>query len=187
MIKTSRLTLRPWALSDADALLSMETQHRDVLAPKSPLRDEIFYTREGQETRIQEDQDREARGVGYAFAITALGGEDVLGRIALSNIVRGAWHSATLGYWVDPAHWGEGIATEAVLALTTWAFQAIDLHRIQAAVMPRNLASLRVLEKAGYLYEGFAPYYLQINGVWEDHKIYSITVEDFDTPADIDR
>lgn len=98
--------------------------------------------------------------------------------MALSNVSRGAWQSATLGYYIDEAHTGRGFATEAVLLALQFAFE-IGLHRVQAAVLPRNVASRRVLEKAGFHREGHSTRYLQINGVWEDHEMFAITAEDW--------
>ncbi len=82
-----------------------------------------------------------------------------------------------MGYFLDEKYNGKGITTEAVRLAIGFAFGSAKLHRVQAAVMPRNLGSIRVLEKVGFRYDGFSAYYLQINGVWEDHNLYSITRE----------
>jgi ribosomal-protein-alanine N-acetyltransferase len=103
----------------------------------------------------------------------------VIGRIALGGVMRGAFQNAYLGYWVDEHHQGRGLATEAVLATTTFAFSAAHLHRIQAAVMPHNSGSIRVLEKAGYRREGLAERYLYIAGRWEDHVLYAVTADEW--------
>jgi [ribosomal protein S5]-alanine N-acetyltransferase len=103
----------------------------------------------------------------------------VIGRIALGGVLRGAFQNAYLGYWVDQQHQGRGLMTEAVQATTAFAFSAAGLHRVQAAVMPRNTGSLRVLEKAGYRREGVAERYLCIAGRWEDHVLFAITAEEW--------
>lgn len=72
---------------------------------------------------------------------------------------------------------GRGYMTDAVRLAVAFAFEHANLHRVQAAVMPRNIGLIRVLGKVGFRYEGFAEYYLKINGVWEHHNIYSITRE----------
>jgi [ribosomal protein S5]-alanine N-acetyltransferase len=105
--------------------------------------------------------------------------ESVIGRIALGGVLRGAFQNAYLGYWMDQRYQGRGLMTEAVRATTTFAFSAVGLHRVQAAVMPRNGGSLRVLEKAGYRREGIAQRYLCIAGQWEDHVLFAMTVEDW--------
>ena len=91
----------------------------------------------------------------------------------------GAWHNATLGYYVDEELNGRGIATKAVVLACEFAFSKLGLHRIQAGIMPRNVASARVVQKAGFRHEGLAERYLYIAGSWEDHDIYALTVEDW--------
>src|SRR5207342_3877462 len=111
----------------------------------------------------------------YAFGIFA---PALVGRVALNEVVRGVFGNAYLGYFVDEAVNGRGYATEAVRLAVRFAFAEASLHRVQAAVVPRNTASVRVLEKAGFREEGYAERYLCINGVWEDHRIFAITSED---------
>ena len=175
------LDLRPFDAQDAAELLSIQRVNREAFAPFMPLRSETFFSMEGQQAQIAADQARWETDLGYAFAVCRQG--TIVGRIALSNVVRGAWLSATLGYWVDARSQGQGIATEAVKLAARAAFTKLDLHRLQAAIMPRNAPSLRVIQKAGFVPEGLAPYYLQIHGVWEDHQIFSLTRELWDDPA----
>jgi ribosomal-protein-alanine N-acetyltransferase len=119
------------------------------------------------------------QGQAYVLLITPRGNErEILGRVALGGIQRGAFLNAHLGYWIDAAHEGKGLMTEAVREATAFAFAGIGLHRVQAAVMPRNQASHRVLEKVGYRREGMAERYLYIAGAWEDHVLYALTRED---------
>ena len=89
-----------------------------------------------------------------------------MGRVALNEVVRGVFGNAYLGYFVDEAVNGRGYATEAVRRTVRFAFDELRLHRVQAAVVPRNAGSVRVLEKAGFREEGYAERYLCINGVW---------------------
>lgn len=97
------------------------------------------------------------------------------GRIALTEVVRGVFQSAVLGYWVDRRRQGQGLMTEAVAAVVRFAFDDLRLHRVQAAVVPHNLASRRVLTKTGFREEGVALRYLKIAGRWQDHVIHAIT------------
>jgi ribosomal-protein-alanine N-acetyltransferase len=103
----------------------------------------------------------------------------VVGRIALGGVLRGAFQNAYLGYWIDEDQQGRGLMTEAVCAVTGFAFESAALHRIQAAVMPRNTASRRVLEKAGFRHEGLAQRYLCIAGRWEDHILFAMTSDEW--------
>ncbi len=123
---------------------------------------------------------------GHAFVLVLTPRDDereVIGRIALGGLQRGALLSAHLGYWIDAEHEGKGLMTEAVRATTTFAFTSLRLHRVQAAVMPRNAGSQRVLEKVGYRREGLALRYLCIAGAWEDHILYAVTSEEWTPPA----
>jgi [ribosomal protein S5]-alanine N-acetyltransferase len=120
------------------------------------------------------------RGQSFTFFITSRGDDRrILGRIALGGVLLGAFRNAYLGYWIDLEHQGQGLTTEAVRAATGFAFATASLHRVQAAVMPRNAASQRVLAKVGYRQEGLAARYLCIAGVWEDHVLYAMTAEEW--------
>jgi [ribosomal protein S5]-alanine N-acetyltransferase len=121
---------------------------------------------------------------GQTFVLVVVPRQDdkrVIGRVALGGVLRGAFQNAYLGYWIDEQHQGRGLMTEAVRAATAFAFSAAGLHRVQAAVMPRNGGSLRVLEKVGYRREGSAERYLCIAGKWEDHVLFAMTAEDWIT------
>jgi [ribosomal protein S5]-alanine N-acetyltransferase len=108
--------------------------------------------------------------------------DQLIGRIALSNVVRGAWQNATLGYFLDQTHNGKGYTSLAVSLVLKFAFTTAELHRVQAGVMPRNLPSIRVLEKNGFRQEGLSLRYLQINGNWEDHLMFAQTREEYQDP-----
>ena len=113
------------------------------------------------------------------FIVDPVGDEAIIGRIALTGVMRGAFLSAHLGYWIDQEHQRKGYMTEAVREVTRFAFDALGLHRVQAAVMPHNTASLRVLEKLGFRKEGESPRYLQIAGRWADHVVFAVTAEEW--------
>ncbi|MFO0734257.1 MAG: GNAT family protein [Labilithrix sp.] len=101
-----------------------------------------------------------------------------IGKIALSGVMRGAMHGAYLGYWMDVDHQRSGLCTEGIAAVMDFAFGPAELHRLQAAIMPRNAASLRVIEKLEFRREGYAERYLQIAGRWEDHILFAKTSEE---------
>jgi ribosomal-protein-alanine N-acetyltransferase len=120
------------------------------------------------------------RGQAFVMMVTPAEREGrILGRIALGGILLGAFQNAYLGYWMDAEQQGRGLMTEAVRAATMFAFEVLGLHRVQAAVMPRNGASMRVLEKVGYRREGMAERYLCIAGAWEDHVLFALTAEEW--------
>lgn len=104
-----------------------------------------------------------------------------IGKIALNGVMRGAMHGAYLGYWMDVDHQSDGLCTEGIRAVLDFAFDTAALHRVQAAIMPRNAKSLRVVEKLGFRREGYAVRYLQIAGRWEDHILFARTTEEHAT------
>ncbi|NMP24904.1 GNAT family N-acetyltransferase [Sulfobacillus harzensis] len=179
-LRGPRVRLRPFNLADAPALLEIQRVNQAAFHPYMPIRNETFFTLDGQRQAIAQDRDRAGHDQGYALAVEWDG--RIIGRVALSNVVRGAWQNATLGYWIDSRFQGQGFATEAVSGMLKAAFQILRLHRVQAAIMPHNLPSLAVVKKLGFTYEGRAPRYLCIAGQWEDHEIFSLTVEDFKEP-----
>ena len=172
--------IRPFTPADRDELLAVRVRNRPHTEPFEPAREDSFYTPAGQAQEIALDDRAWRAGTGYAFAVLDVpAGEAIVGRVALSNVVRGPWRNATLGYWIDEAAAGRGHATAAVRCLLRFAFGPAGLHRVQPAIMPRNGRSQRVAEKVGFRLEGRALRYLEIAGVWEDHDIYAITAEEF--------
>ena len=116
-------------------------------------------------------------GSGYGFGIFV---EDrFAGEINLNGVQRGAFQNAYVGYWIDEALAGNSYTPEAAVVAFRFAFEDLDLHRLQVAIIPRNLASRRVAEKLGLREEGTAVRYLEIDGTWEDHVRYAITSEDW--------
>ena len=101
------------------------------------------------------------------------------GEVNVNNIVRGAAQYADIGYWIDQHFAGHGYMPESVVALLRHVFEDLGLHRVQIAIVPRNSASRRVVEKLGIRDEGVALRFLEINGVWEDHVRFAITVEEW--------
>lgn len=175
--------VRPFVRADLDDLLALRIQNRAFLAPFEATRDESFFTRAAQSREITLDGDAWTAGLGYAFAVLHVlpdeGRERLIGRVALSNIVRGAWQNATVGYWISEDACGFGHASTALGLVLEFAFEHAGLHRVQPAIMPRNARSRRVVEKNGFRHEGRAIRYLQIDGVWEDHDIFALTSEEW--------
>lgn len=135
-----------------------------------PPREEDFFTAARQRALLVQEAEAAEQNTSRRFYLQLPDQPDrIVGMVGLNNIVWGAFCSCFLGYKLDGELTGQGYMTEAVAAVTDFAFTRLRLHRIEANVMPRNRASLRVLEKNGYINEGLSRYYLNINGVWEDH------------------
>lgn len=179
MLSTDRIFIRRLEMRDLDAQLDLILRNREHLRPFEPIRPENWFTRQGQEEALDTLLRSWKNDSAYGFGVFLTETGELIGRVNLSNVVRGAWQNCTIGYFIDNRMQGKGIATEAVKLAVRFAFERANLHRVQAAVMPRNRPSIRVVEKAGFRFEGLAKRYLQINGVWEDHNIYAVTREEW--------
>ncbi|MDA5108696.1 GNAT family N-acetyltransferase [Brevibacillus thermoruber] len=171
--------IRPLTAEDASAMLALRVRNQAFFQPFEPIRPASFLTLEGQREQLAAAERDFAAGTAYAFGVFLRENDELIGRVNLSNVVRGAWQNATMGYYLDQSLGGRGCMTQAVRQALRFAFAEAGLHRVQAAVMPRNGASIRVLEKTGFRREGLSLRYLQINGVWEDHLIFAITREEW--------
>jgi len=121
-------------------------------------------------------------GSGYGFGIFVEG--RLAGEVTLSSVQRGPFQNAFIGYWVDRALAGNSLAPESVVVVLRFAFEELGLHRLEIAIVPRNSASRRVVEKLELREEGVALRYLEIDGRWEDHVRYAITTEEWATRRD---
>lgn len=162
MIKIRELTG-----DDALAVTSLYLKNRENLRPFEPLRDEMFFTVDYQRRLLSDEG-----GAAYRYGIFYE--SKLIGRITLSRITRAAFQNAGMGYWLDADYRSQGIMTAAVQEVIRRSFEELGFHRLEASVMPRNSASLRVLHKCGFELIGLARKYLQINGNWEDHQIYQL-------------
>jgi ribosomal-protein-alanine N-acetyltransferase len=181
-IVTERLTLRPPRTADVPELRRALRQNAAHLQPWSvaPVPGEDTTSLTSVSRALLRHRREWKQGQAYALVISPRGNErSVIGRIALGGVLRGAFQNAYLGYWIDADHQRRGLMTEAVQAATAFALSSAGLHRVQAAVMPRNTASQRVLEKSGFRREGLAVRYLCIAGQWEDHFVYALTSEEW--------
>jgi len=113
---------------------------------------------------------------GMPFVIEVQG--IVQGQLNVANIMYGSVSSAVIGYWVSPEIAGRGVAPTSVALVTDYLMNQVGLHRVEIDVRPENTASLRVIEKLGFRYEGVKQRYIHINGDWRDHYIFALTVEE---------
>ena len=174
------IELRETVEEEAPAFLELILRNRDFLEPFEPRRPDGWFTLDAVRNELaRADRDRRSDSA-FAFGIWELESGSLVGRIALTNVARGAWQNATLGYFVDQQRGRRGYATWAVREALAFAFGWANLHRVQAGVMPRNLPSIRVLEKNGFRHEGLAQRYVRVNGTWEDHQIYAMTAEEWE-------
>ena len=160
-------------LDDAPVLAELQRGNRDFLAPWDPARDDSWFTADVQRAIIRTARAEHEQGRCLPHVILDEAGR-VAGRITLSGIVRGAFQSCSMGYWLDEAHGGRGLASAAVRHVAQLAFGELRLHRIQAETLPHNVRSQRVLERTGFTRFGMAPAYLKIAGRWQDHVMWQL-------------
>lgn len=121
-------------------------------------------------------QAREAKAKSsFGWVITE--GGPMIGHVTLSHIAWGAMRGGTIGYWVSHHRAGEGITPRAVALVCDFGFQELELHRIEINIRPENEASLRVVEKLGFRYEGLRQRYIFIDGDWRDHHSFALTAD----------
>jgi ribosomal-protein-alanine N-acetyltransferase len=177
-----RLLLRPLVASDFAAWQEVRRRNADWLlkweAQRLPGQPDVVEDRDAFAVRCSARQRERQLGTAYGFGLFVDG--EFAGEINLTAIQRGPFQSAYVGYWIDEKHAGNGYMPEALVALARFAFDDLQLHRIQIAIIPRNKPSRRVVEKLGIREEGVALRYLEINGVWEDHVRYGLTAEEWE-------
>jgi ribosomal-protein-alanine N-acetyltransferase len=164
--------IRPVRPEDCEELAALYLANRDFLAPYEPVRPPDFFTADGQRERLQRQIDAQT----HPFAILDDGA--IAGTINLFNIVRESLQSGTIGYWVDHRRNGRGLATGAVDQIVDYAFEDLDLHRVEAATLVNNVTSQRVLEKSGFERIGLARRFLRIDGEWRDFFLFQRVAED---------
>jgi len=183
LIRGRGVLLRPPQMGDYAEWAQLRALSRAHLTPWEPqwARDELSRTAFRRRLRHYMREQREDQG--YAFFIFRALDDALLGGLTLSNVRRGVSQSASLGYWLGVNHLRQGYMTEAVRAVLPMAFDDLRLHRVEAACMPSNIASVSVLERNGFQQEGIARGFLRINGVWQDHLLYA-RVNDDTRPAE---
>lgn len=172
------LLLRPPLQSDYAAWAELRALSRSHLVPVEPQWSEDELSRAAFRQRLRRYQHDIKEDLGYALFIFRENDSELLGGLTLSNVRRGVTQAAALGYWIGAPYLRNGYMRSAVWAALPFAFDSLRLHRIEAACLPHNAASIRVLEGAGFKREGLARSYLKINGVWQDHVLYGLLEED---------
>jgi ribosomal-protein-alanine N-acetyltransferase len=178
---TERLVLRPLDPSFAARVLEYHLRNEDHFRRAGAAVTGEFFTRAFQTRRLETELEmaREEKMIRFfLFHRSDEAFENIVGDLGFSNVIRGALQQCFLGYKIDRRETRQGLVTEALRTAIPWMFEHMDLHRIEANIMPRNAASIRVVEKLGFTREGYSRRYLKINGNWEDHYRYAILADD---------
>ncbi|WP_293808963.1 GNAT family protein [uncultured Bosea sp.] len=178
LIRTPNLYLRAPQASDHAAWAVLRMESREFLTPWEPTWNEDDLTRASFRLRAKRAAREISTDEAYSLFIFETGTETLLGGLTLGLIRRGVAQACTLGYWMGHRYAGRGHMTEAVRGAVRFAFSDLALHRVEAACLPNNEPSRRLLERVGFQHEGLARAYLKINGNWADHLLYAVLSTD---------
>jgi ribosomal-protein-alanine N-acetyltransferase len=172
-----RIWLRPPRSADYRAWSEVRGASRDFLQPWEPTWPADDLGRAAYRRRLSIYARDQELGQGYAFFSFRREDDQLIGGINLREVRRGVGQMAAIGYWVGKPYARQGYGLEAVRAVSRFAFQQLGLHRLEAACVPENEPSHRLLLKAGFEHEGRARAYLRIDGRWRDHLMFGLLNE----------
>jgi ribosomal-protein-alanine N-acetyltransferase len=167
------VVLRAPQMGDHAAWASVRETSRKFLTPWEPTWPADDLTRPAFRQRLRRYAEDIRTDQAYPFFLFRTEDGALVGGLALANIRRGVAQAGSLGYWIGAPYIRRGYMTAAVRALVPVAFDLLRLHRLEAACIPTNIASIKLLEKTGFKREGYARSYLCINGIWQDHLLYA--------------
>ena len=172
------VALRVPQSSDFAEWTALREASRDFLVPWEPTWPDDDLTRGAFRRRLKRYADDQRSDLAYAFLIFRSADNALVGGLTLANIRRGVAQAGSIGYWIGAPFARKGYMTAAVRALVPFCFRTLRLHRLEAACIPANTASVALLEKTGFTREGYARSYLCIDGTWQDHLLYARLVDD---------
>ena len=178
IVRGEGVYLRPPQMSDHPAWAALREESRAFLEPWEPLWPPDDLTRAAFRRRVRRYQDDLRRDLAYPFLLFRQEDDELLGGLTLGLVRRGVAQACTLGYWVGMRHARKGYMSRGVRAALRFAFIDLGLQRVEAACLPSNIASITLLEKAGFQREGYARRYLCIAGVWQDHLLFACLKDD---------
>jgi ribosomal-protein-alanine N-acetyltransferase len=178
VLKGSKVTLRVPLANDYAAWAALRGESRAFLERWEPRWSPDELERGAWRHRLGRYREDYAQGTAIALFIFEREHGRLAGGITLGNIRHGVSQSGHIGYWIGERYAGRGLMTDAVGVLVRFAFDRLQLHRVEAACIPDNIRSIRVLEKAGFRREGLLRSYLRINGAWQDHYLYARIIDD---------
>ena len=177
-IRGEGLYLRASEMRDYIEWAELREKSRSFLTPWEPLWPIDDLTRASFRYRVRRHAEEMARDEAYSFFIFREEDDALMGGLSFGHVRRGVSQAATLGYWMGEPYAGKGHMTRAARAACAYAFEKRGFHRIEAACLPTNEPSKRLLERVGFKQEGYARSYLNINGQWRDHLLYALLETD---------
>ena len=172
IIEGDGVYLRAPQMSDYSEWTTLREASRAFLTPWEPTWPSDDLSRSAFRRRLRRYAEDQRADTSYAFFLFRKADDALVGGLTLANIRRGVAQAGSLGYWIGEPFSRRGLMTGALAGLVPFAFGSLRLHRLEAACIPANAASVRLLEKMGFAREGYAREYLCINGIWQDHLLY---------------
>jgi [ribosomal protein S5]-alanine N-acetyltransferase len=177
-IEGERVILRQPQMSDHSEWATLRQKSREFLEPWEPVWPADDLTRAAFRRRLKRYAEDQRSDLAYSFFIFRKIDGVLVGGITLSNVRRGVAQAGSIGYWMGEPYARQGMMSKALRALIPFGFGTLRLHRLEAACITTNVASIRLLEKSGFQREGYARQYLCINGMWQDHLLYARIKDD---------
>jgi ribosomal-protein-alanine N-acetyltransferase len=181
VLQSGRVMMRLPVMADYAEWAQLRSASRSFLEPWEPTWPRDDLTKPAFRQRVRRYNRDMRDDYAYAFFIFCQQSGQLAGGLTLSNVRRGVAQSASVGYWVGLPFAGQGYLTDALGAAVRFAFESLRLHRVEAACLPHNEASRRLLQKVGFKEEGYARQYLKIDGRWQDHVLFALL--DTDPPG----
>ena len=173
VLRHGHVRLQAPSVSDFEEWMKLRRLSRDFLTPWEPLWSEQEFSKFNFRARIKHYQQQIKNDTGYPFFIFHHEQGHLMGAITASNVRRGVAQMCSVGYWIGEHYARRGHMGEALAAITDYAFGNLGLHRVEAACLPSNAASIKLLKRGGFVQEGIARKYLQIAGKWQDHLLFA--------------
>jgi ribosomal-protein-alanine N-acetyltransferase len=173
-IRGEGVYLRMSEMRDFAEWAALREKSRAFLTPWEPVWPIDDLTRSSFRYRVRRHAEEMSRDESFSFFVFREEDDALLGGLSFGHVRRGVSQAAALGYWMGEPFAGQGYMTRAVRAAAVYAFEKQGLHRIEAACLPTNEPSRRLLERVGFKHEGFARAFLNINGQWRDHVLFAL-------------
>jgi ribosomal-protein-alanine N-acetyltransferase len=177
-IESDHVMLRQPQMSDHAEWATLRERSREFLKPWEPIWPADDLTRGAFRRRLKRYAEDQRSDQAYSFFVFRRPDGVLVGGITIANVRRGVAQAGSIGYWMGEPYAREGLMSAALRVLMPFSFVTLRLHRLEAACIPTNVASIRLLEKSGFQREGYARQYLCINGSWQDHLLYARIKDD---------
>jgi len=181
VLRAGQVYLRAPQMSDFQGWAELRALSRSFLIPWEPTWPRDDLTKSCFRRRLKRYGRDMRDDLAYPFFLFDIDSDNIVGGLTLSNVRRGVAQSCALGYWIGEPYARNGHMTAAMTTIIPYVFKTLQLHRLEAACLPFNEASVRLLKRSGFNEEGYARRYLRINGKWQDHLLFGLIADDMNS------